>query len=233
MKSKALQTVTEAVPVLVPISELGVREEDADGWISVPRPRGHLLVSVCKVSRSSVPALKGESLRLGAALAALRESISLRDAAMMARAIESAGEWMVSPGMTMSYDFSDMRVSTLLPSARSNYSTLMSRAMLETRMVVWSPHNGTKPPMPGFFCPDIATAALTLEALNPSQVRLCADPACRIPFHPTNKGKRFHHPTCRVRAKRARDAKALNEASRSTPLTPKHKVQTKRPNMTP
>ena len=201
MKRHALQSVTDALPILVPGDLLGKRGAECDGWLEV----GSLNVLVAEVRDSSSLRMPAESKRLDKALGGLRAAMGLSKPGELARAIEKACASFKQPaGMLVTVDpgLRERAMKSLYNIARATYAALMNQATQDARAVMWTAGNGKGRTRPGLYCPDIATAYFARMMLAPAEVRLCASPECRRPFHPKRKDHVHHAPGCRVGAKR-------------------------------
>lgn len=171
----------------------------------MPTPRGHSLRSVRTIKGEDILPLRGRSRPLDSAIASLRSAISLRDPKLLKVAIEAAGYLTAIPGATTEYDWSDMSLKKLMPAARWEYSFLMSFALRDVKIVLWSPENGIKPPALAMYCPDNASASFTLLAVG--KLSLCANKKCRVPFTPSSPRQIYHSEQCgsATRARRSRN----------------------------
>lgn len=196
MEIEALHNVTNVLPLIVP--QMGKRSQ---GWIVLPTG----MHSVRLVPKKQ-PALNKMFAKLEKAIHNLRYALMVPTADGLARAIKGSGEWMPFSDLgATTYDF-DKPLSTLIEAARSDYAALANFALRETRMVMWSEKNGMRPARPALYCPDVQIAVLAGRVLDPTQLRLCQDPRCRVLFTPLNRRQVYHLPACRVRAFRTRPA---------------------------
>ena len=197
MKSVPLQAIT--LPIL-----MDAPTDDAEGWIGMPTLRGYTLRSVRTVRSRDIPPLRGRARSLNEAIASLRSALSRREPVLLKDAIEAAEPFLELPGVRTEYDWSDMSLERLVPATRWTYSFLMSFALRDVQMVIWSPRNGLKPPAPAMYCPNDASAAFALLAM--AQVRLCANRKCRVAFTPSPPRQIYHTEQCGIaeRVRRSR-----------------------------
>jgi len=205
MSRYPLQTVTHPVALPVLVAE---EAEKADGCCTAfPRPNRTSFVNVRVVTEaeikrrlpkifSSKVVSRTNEMILYVGAGQLMRAYEARDARALEDALKNVQPWVPRiPGEESVNADADK-----WEGARWDYSSLMSNAIQDARLVTWWPGNKAPLVSPGIYCPDWKTAAYVMLLMG--TIRVC--PKCGNPFVPKTDNQDYCTPAHGVAYRTAR-----------------------------
>jgi hypothetical protein len=196
MSRDTLYTVT--LPVLV-----DALPEEAEGW-GTHFPGAHrtttMAVRVIKpeeIQKRVREIFSDKEIFLFAGASQLEHAYGARDERELQESLRKVYPWV--PRIMGSREVSNPKADKWA-GARWDYSSLMTNALQNARLIMWFPYRGDRLSSPAVYCPEWRTAAFVMTFMG--SIRVC--PKCNNPFVPSADNVNYCTPAHGVAYRTAR-----------------------------